>query len=248
MSMDNSVVSPEDIQAHLEHTDLIIRQSMEYARDLNEAMTDLQFTNSELRKAHIDTIHRLALTAEYKDNDTGIHIRRISEYCRNLGEYIGLNGDSEILAHAATMHDLGKIGIPDRILLKNERLTTDEFEIIKTHTMIGSNILAGSKSPILQAAQVIARSHHERWDGGGYPDSLAGEAIPLFGRIVTVADVFDALTSKRPYKEAFPFEQAVDVVAEGAGTQFDPAVISLFLENLDEIWDVYHRHFESWDM
>lgn len=245
--MDNSVMSPDDIQAHLEYTDLIIRQSMEYARDLNEAMIALQFTNSELQKAHIDTIHRLALTAEYKDNDTGIHIRRISEYCRKLGEYIGLNGDSDILAHAAPMHDLGKVGIPDRILLKNDRLTTDEFEIIKTHTVIGSNILSGSKSPILQAAQVIARSHHERWDGSGYPDSRAGEDIPLFGRIVTVADVFDALTSKRPYKEAFPFEQAVDIIAEGAGSQFDPAVISVFVENLDEIRDVHHRNFEPWD-
>ena len=214
-------------------------QLKKYAADLGATIEELRATHHELKESYLDTIKRLVLAAEYKDEDTGDHIIRMSGYCALLARRSGLPDDQvEVVLYAAPMHDVGKIGIPDSILLKPGRLTEEEFEVIKTHTGIGAKILAGSKSEILQMAHLIALTHHEKWDGSGYPRGISGEKIPLVGRIVALADVFDALTSRRPYKEPFPIERAVGNIKEGRAKHFDPALVDLFLESLDEIIEI----------
>jgi len=186
--------------------------------------------------AYLDTIHRLVLAAEHKDEDTGDHIVRMCRYSAVVGENLGLpENEVENILHAAPMYDVGKIGIPDSILLKPGKLTDGEFETMKTHTSIGARILANSKADILRLAQEIAISHHEKWSGKGYPQSLSGEKIPMVGRIVGIADVFDALTSRRPYKDPYPVEVELDIIRKERGEHFDPAVVDVFLENIDDI-------------
>jgi putative two-component system response regulator len=183
----------------------------------------------DLEQARLEILNRLALAAEYRDDDTQEHAWRIGRTCALLALAVGLpEGEAELIRRAAPLHDIGKIGIPDAILLKPGRLSGAEFEVIKTHTTIGAEILSGSRSPLLVLAERIARTHHERWDGRGYPRGLAGEQIPLAGRIVAVADVFDALTHQRPYKEAWPVQQAVSEVLAQAGAQFDPRLVDAF--------------------
>jgi len=212
------------------------QQLEKYAEDLNKTILELKTTHEELEKAYLDTIHRLVLAAEYKDEDTGDHIVRMSRYSALIAEKLGLP-DKEVknILYAAPMHDVGKIGIPDKILIKAGKLTEEEFEIIKTHSTIGAKILANSKAEILKIAEQIAISHHEKWNGKGYPQGLAGDNIPMPARIVGLADVFDALTSKRPYKDPFPVEVALDIIKKDRGQHFDPNVIDVFLENIDEI-------------
>jgi len=184
----------------------------------------------ELEQAHFEMLERLAMAAEFRDDQTGQHTRRVGETAAILARNLELPRDQvELIRHAAPLHDVGKIGIPDNILLKPGPLTPEEFEVIKTHTTIGAKILSGGKFPLLQTAEEIALCHHERWDGTGYPRGLRGEAIPLPGRIVALADVFDAIISKRPYKEARPVEDAAAELQRGAGTQFDPRVVEAFL-------------------
>jgi putative two-component system response regulator len=182
----------------------------------------------EVEDAQLETLERLARTAEYRDDQTGRHVLRVGQVAAILAQCMGLH-DAEVrlLRLAAPLHDLGKIGIPDAILLAPRRLTPDEFEEMKTHTEIGSRILAGSTSPLLQLAQRIARTHHERWDGRGYFGMVAGD-IPIHSRIVGVADVFDALTHERPYKSAWPVDMAVDEITKNRGSQFDPLVVDAF--------------------
>jgi len=176
-----------------------------------------------------ETILRLSKAAEYRDWETGSHIVRVSLYSRVVARQLGLPpSEQEILFQAAPMHDVGKIGIPDSILLKPGVLDPEEFDLIKQHTLIGHGILGGSSSGLLQAAAEIALTHHERFDGSGYPNELAGEAIPLRGRIVAVADTFDALTSRRPYKSAWPPELAWRYLEQNRGTRFDPACVEAF--------------------
>jgi cyclic di-GMP phosphodiesterase len=183
----------------------------------------------DLEQARLEILNRLALAAEYRDDDTQEHAWRIGRTCALLALAVGLpEGEAELIRRAAPLHDIGKIGIPDAILLKPGRLSGAEFGVIKTHTTIGAEILSGSRSPLLVLAERIARTHHERWDGRGYPRGLAGEQIPLAGRIVAVADVFDALTHQRPYKEAWPVQQAVSEVLAQAGAQFDPRLVDAF--------------------
>lgn len=204
-------------------------QLVKFADDLNK-------TVKELQGAYIDTIHRLVLAAEYKDEDTGAHIVRMSYYSALIAEKLGLQAkDVQNILYAAPMHDVGKIGIPDSILMKPGKLTEEEFDLMKIHTTIGAKILANSKSKILQVAEQIALSHHEKWNGKGYPLGLSGDDIPLAGRIVALADVFDALTSKRPYKNPFPVKVAIDIIKKERGQHFDPDVVDIFLENIDEI-------------
>lgn len=186
-----------------------------------------------LYEAQLEVVHRLALAGDYRDDDTGGHCHRVGDVSYKIACECGLyEGDCELIRLAAPLHDIGKVGIADKLLRKPGRLTPEEFEQIKAHTEIGAEILANSKSEILQVAHVIARSHHERWDGTGYCRKLAGEEIPLAGRIVAVADVFDALTSERPYKHAWTVDEAVAEIERAAGTQFDPLVVQAFVSAL----------------
>jgi len=212
------------------------QQLVKYANDLNKTILELKATHKELQEAYLDTIHRLVLAAEYKDEDTGDHIVRMSQYCALIAEKLDLSAkEVQNILYAAPMHDVGKIGIPDKILIKPGKLTEEEFEVIKTHSTIGANILANSKAEILKIAEQIALSHHEKWNGKGYPQGFSGDNIPLVGRIVGLADAFDALTSKRPYKDPYTVEVALDIIKKERGEHFDPDVVDVFLKNIDEI-------------
>jgi len=203
---------------------------------LRKALEETAEAQRRTHRAHLDTIKRLAIASEYKDEDTAAHIHRMSNYCAMIARILHLlPGEVELILHASPMHDVGKIGVPDTILLKPGKLDKDEWDIIKQHSTMGSRILIGSSSELLQAGEVIALSHHEKWDGSGYPKGLKGEDIPFMGRITAVADVFDALTSERPYKKAFSNEKAYEILREGRGTQFDPKVLDAFFERLSDV-------------
>lgn len=184
----------------------------------------------ELDAARLEVLERLARAAEYRDDETGEHVKRVAANAARLAEALGLEFTIvDMIHHTAPLHDVGKIGISDLILKKPGKLTPEEFEIVKTHTIIGSGLLAGGRTEMLRVAERIARSHHERWDGSGYPDGLCGEAIPLEARIVSVVDVFDALTSRRPYKQAWPVEEALEEIRRQSGKQFDPRIVEALL-------------------
>jgi len=192
--------------------------------------------------ANRETILCLASAAEFKDEQTARHLQRMSEYCRLLARKLKLPPEeAELIRQASPMHDVGKIGIPDSILFKPGRLTGEEMEVMRKHPLHGARILESATSPIIQQARVIALTHHERFDGQGYPYCLAGEAIPLAGRICAVADVFDALISRRPYKEAFPADKAFAILAEGSGSQFDPTILQAFLDSREEVLAIMRR-------
>lgn len=191
-------------------------------------------TQEILDREH-EMITRLSRAAEFRDPETGAHIQRMSNFSHLIAVQLGLPyQEQELILRAAPMHDVGKIAIPDNILLKPGRLNAAEFEIMKTHAEKGWEILRESRSHLLDAAALIARSHHEKFDGSGYPQGLKGEDIPLHGRIVAVADVFDALTTERPYKKAWDIQQAVDFLQTGAGSHFDPLCVAAFLSRLDD--------------
>ena len=199
----------------------------------------------ELKETRLQIVQRLGLAAEYKDNETGLHVIRMSHYARVLGLAAGLSETAaEDLLHAAPMHDVGKIGIPDRILQKPGALDKDEWKIMQSHATIGADIIGEHPHGMLALARNIALTHHEKWDGSGYPRGLAGEDIPLEGRIVAIADVFDALTSARPYKAAWPVEEAVQYLRQQRGQHFDPALVDLFLERLPAIVEIKERWAE----
>lgn len=207
------------ITRHSEELDLKVRQR-----------------TAELEKASFEIIHRLMAAAEYRDDDTGSHIHRMSRYAGLVARAMNLSDEEcQAIENASPMHDLGKIGIPDAILLKPGKLTIEEFEVMKSHTTIGASLLANSSSELIQLAEVIALTHHEKWNGLGYPRGLKGEDIPLSGRIVAVCDVFDALTSERPYKKAWETERALEVMRSDSGTHFDPEVVMAFFKVLPEI-------------
>lgn len=205
---------------------------------------------AEVRKATADildrereTITRLSLAAEFRDPETGAHIQRMSHYSALIARHLGLGEDfSEALMMAAPMHDVGKLGIPDTILLKAGRLTPEEFAVMRRHPQIGHDILKGSSSNILRLGATIALTHHEKFDGSGYPQGLDGEAVPIAGRIVAVADVFDALTSSRPYKPAWPLSRAIALLREGRGSHFDPHCVDALLHSWDHVIEVQSRY------
>jgi PAS domain S-box-containing protein len=184
----------------------------------------------DLDEARAETLQLLAVASEYRDDETSKHTERVGAHAAEIASGLGLSAESVgLLRGAAPLHDIGKLAIPDRVLLKRGRLTPAEQAVMETHTTLGARLLFGSRSPALQLAGIVAETHHEWWDGTGYPKGLAGEAIPLVGRIVAVADAFDALTHERPYKAALPTEQALALIRDGAGGQFDPRVVTTFL-------------------
>jgi putative two-component system response regulator len=200
----------------------------------------------ELRRTRLQIIQRLGRASEYKDNETGMHIMRMSHYSRLIAlEYGFSEVGAENLFNAAPMHDIGKIGIPDAIMLKPGKLTKEEFDVMKTHPEIGAEILGESDSDLLDLAKTVSLTHHEKWDGSGYPNGLAGEDIPIAGRIVAVADVFDALTSRRPYKEPWSVEETLKYMEQQKGIHFDPALIEAMQRCLDKILIVKEKYIDE---
>lgn len=214
--------------------------------DLRAAMDGVVAAQRQTHEAHLDTIRRLVLAAEYKDRDTGAHIERMGRYSEVLAKGCQLAPRAiEVIRNASPMHDVGKLGIPDAILLKSSQLDPDEWEIMKQHTVIGVKILHGSQSPVLQAGEIIALSHHERWDGTGYPNAIGGREIPVQARICAVADVFDALTSNRHYRDALPNQTVYEMIESQKERHFDPDIVTAFFENLEEIETIQREYGES---
>ncbi|MCK9238339.1 MAG: two-component system response regulator [Thiopseudomonas sp.] len=196
----------------------------------------------EVLETRLQIVQCLGKAAEYRDNETGMHILRISHFARTIAKAIGFSDErADELLHAAPMHDVGKIGIPDAILLKPGKLTAEEWEIMRQHPAIGARIIGEHKSSLLQLAATIALCHHEKWDGSGYPNGLAGEEILLEARIVALVDVFDALTSERPYKKAWPIEEALEFIRQQSGSHFDPMLVDVFMDCLPEILHIRER-------
>lgn len=191
---------------------------------------------ADLEEARLEILERLAVAAEYRDDTTGQHTRRVGRVSALISRALGLGREEvELMERAAPLHDVGKIGVPDQILLKGGRLTPEEFSLMKTHTVIGAKILGGSSNKLLQFAEEIALFHHEHWDGTGYSPGIAGEDIPLSARIVAIADVYDSLTHERPYKRAWSKEDAVTEITAGTGSHFDPVVVGAFMEIVDQL-------------
>jgi len=213
---------------------------------VRERTAALEAKSIELEATRLQVIHQLGRAAEYKDDDTGTHVIRMSHYSRLLAEAAGLSSDRvELLFKASPMHDIGKLGIPDAILKKPGKLTDEEFDVMRKHPAIGAGIIGNQKSELLEVARVVALTHHEKWNGKGYPRQRAGEEIPIEGRIVAIADVFDALTSDRPYKQAWTVEKTIAVMQQDTGTHFDPGLMPLFVERLPEILAVKEHYSEN---
>jgi hypothetical protein len=209
------------------------RRQVALEHEIDSRSSELKRALSELEIAQAETVRRLSMAVEFRDEDTGAHIERIGRFSTLLAEHVGMDTDfCATLTHAAPLHDVGKVAIPDAILLKPGKLTAEERAIVETHAEEGHRLLRGSSSSILDLAATIALSHHEKWDGSGYPRGVTGEAIPIEGRIVAVADVFDALTSDRVYRKAFTVEEAVDMMLEQRGQHFDPVLLDAFMEVL----------------
>ncbi len=219
----------------------LLSHKIRYLLRTAEIAKNLLEREIELLETQHDIIDRLAKAAEYRDSDTGYHIARMSQYSYELAKAIGLNEDvCEILLKASPLHDVGKLGISDHILLKKGKLEANEFEIIKTHASIGAELLSKSRSPLMEAAHIIALTHHEKWDGSGYPNQLKGENIHIFGRICAITDVFDALTSERPYKKAWTIQTALERIKEDAGSHFDPHLVDVFIGISERIIEINH--------
>jgi putative two-component system response regulator len=218
------------------YNDLMSNYREELESEVTERTGELNKAFEMIKAASLDTIYRLSIASEYKDMDTGAHIKRVSRYSAAIARRMGLDGKTiETILYAAPMHDLGKIGIPDHILLKPAMLDPAEWEIMKTHTIIGAKILKGSDAEFIRLGEIIALSHHEKWDGSGYPNRLKGVEIPIAGRITAIADVFDALTSKRPYKDPFSVKDSLVIIKAGRGNHFDPDLVDAFFAIQDEI-------------
>ncbi len=223
----------------------IEEQLQKRTKALRSVLERMIETERQVNKAHADTVRRLGVASEYKDEDTGEHISRVGAYARILARGIGMASDeADTLREASALHDVGKIGIPDAILLKPGKLDADEWTIMKTHTTIGAKILAGSKSHLLQLGEKLAMTHHEKWDGSGYPNGISGEDIPIEGRICAVADFYDAVSSDRPYRSAMPQAKVLSLLREGSGAHFDPRLIRIFFDNIEAITKIREQYCE----
>jgi len=225
------------------YNDLLNNYREELESEVTKRTEELKHAMEKIKAASLETIYRLSMASEYKDTDTGAHIKRMSRYSAVVARRMGLTEETvATILYAAPMHDLGKVGIPDKILLKPAMLDSAEWEIMKTHTVIGAKILEGSDAEFIKLGEIIARSHHEKWDGSGYPDGLNGKKIPISGRITAIADVFDALTSKRPYKDPFSVEDSLVIIKAGRGNHFDPDVVDAFFAIQDEILAIKKKY------
>lgn len=225
-------ISPPIVQARVKTHIALYDQNLSLANQVRER-------TAQLESSRLEVIQRLGRAAEYKDNETGMHVIRMSHYSKILAQQLDVSERwIELVFQASPMHDIGKIGIPDAVLRKPGKLDKDEWEVMQTHVQIGADIIDNGDSLLLQMAQEIALYHHEKWDGSGYPHKLKGEEIPLSARIVAIADVFDALTSERPYKQAWPVEKAVALLEEEAGSHFDPNLVPIFIDQLDQLLEI----------
>ena len=224
--------------------DQLVDMNARLSERVDERTQELREALELAREAEREIAYRLGRAADTRDTETGAHIRRMSRYSARLAELAGLPDDEvRLILNAAPLHDIGKVGIPDAILLKPGRLTGDEFEIMKRHAAIGGGMLEGcERFPLIEAGRIIAMQHHEWFDGSGYPEGLAGEEIHIFGRIVAVADVFDALISPRVYKKALPLGKVLRIMTEERGTHFDPRFVDLLLEHLDDFLEIRYRY------
>ncbi len=221
-------ISPSIVQARVKTQLALYDQNRELAAKVKR-------NTIELHQTRLKIIQRLGRAAEYRDNETGFHVIRMSHYARLIAEEYGGNESwVSMVFNASPMHDVGKIGIPDKVLLKPGKLDAEEWELMKKHAEFGAEIIGEEKEPLLQMSRVIALTHHEKWDGSGYPNGLSAYEIPLEGRIVAIADVFDALTSERPYKKAWPVDDAISLIKESSGSHFDPALVEIFIRVLPQ--------------
>ena len=231
-------LNKEDGLFTLNDAEMLLLISNYASKSIENALLYTQLTHTQTQ-----IILKLSSAAEFKDEDTSKHTKRVALYSALIGEALGLpNKDIELLKLTAPMHDAGKIGISDAIIHKPGKLSDEEFITMKNHTMIGFNLLSDDDNTFLRTAALIARDHHEKVDGSGYPQGLVGDEISLFGRIVAIADVFDALTTKRPYKEPWPFEKALDYLKEQKSSHFDTALVELFIKNKSEVKKIYTQY------
>ena len=215
-----------------QHQDALGKAVEAHTSALLKSFRELKERETELRDAHLETVHRLAVAAEFKDQDIEGHLERVEKICGSLAGWIGLpEEECDVVLHASTMHDIGKIGVPEAILFKPGKITDEERAVMQRHPQIGARILAGSKSKYIAAGEIVSLTHHEKWDGTGYPQGLKGEQIPLYGRICAIADVYDALISKRPHKAAFSISNSLEIMREYRGNFFDPRLVEAFLDN-----------------
>jgi putative two-component system response regulator len=232
-------VSPPIVKARVKTHLALYDQNRELERMVRERTAELHHTRLEI-------IKRLGRAGEFRDNETGMHVIRVAHFCRLLGEAVRMNEeDLDLLFNAAPMHDIGKIGIRDNVLLKPGKLEENEIKIMRQHVPFGGEIIGEHTDRLLSMAQLIALTHHEKWDGTGYHRGLKGEQIPLVGRITTIADVFDALTSVRPYKKAWPVEDAIKLITREAGTSFDPELVQKFVAILPQILAVREKYSDT---
>lgn len=225
---------------------LEVQMAYKYMHCQNEILEEeVKLRTQSINDSRLQVVRYLGRAAEYRDNETGLHVIRMSKMAAALGKAVKMsNYQCDILLNASAMHDIGKIGIPDNILLKPGKHESHEWEIMKKHAQIGADILSGDQSDLMIMAHDIALTHHEKWNGEGYPHGLKAEEIPLAGRVTAIADVFDALTSQRPYKEAWSVESSVDFIKNQSGKHFDPNLVSLFLEVIPQFVEIKNKYAE----
>jgi putative two-component system response regulator len=231
------------LQNHNEHLENTVA---ERTGELRQALDTLEQAQSRLKESQEETVRRLSIAAEFRDESTGAHIQRMSRYCALMAREMGSDSEqSELLRLASQMHDVGKIGIPDSILLKPGPLSAKERSVMERHCDVGHRILMGSEAELVVMAATIAWTHHEKVDGTGYPRGLSGEDIPIEGRIAAIADVFDALTTERVYKHAFPVSTAISILREGSGTHFDSELVEVFLDSMPSVTSILDRFVDE---
>ncbi len=242
----NTPIEPTEFLYRMSHLLMDRLASLELRSYSETILNTVEQRNQELKESQTEIIECLGYAAEFRDSETGMHTIRVGHYSQCLAKAMGMSDiEAEHLLYAAPMHDVGKIGIPDKILLKPGRLDGKEWETMKQHTSIGEKILNRSKNKLLQQASIIAINHHEKWDGSGYPNGLKGTDIHLYGRIVAIVDVFDALTMERPYKKAWSTESALELIKEESGKHFDPSLVELFINSLPAILEIKNTYTDD---